>query len=246
MKKLIAIVSFAVAASFCQAAGFAIGPIGGGGGSVTTTVVLAGDQVTMSSEVLNGADDVQFTIKDPNGNVVYSGHDVPDSNNLVEFSWFPLFDGTFTVEAESYLGGVSLGTQVIDLGTSVRPDASGFITGGGWYNQSGQRNNFGFNAQVLGNGSVKGNLQFQDRVRGINVHSNSVNWVYAPNCNVGYFSGWCKLNGQGNYRFFVEVYDNGEPGTSDSMALWVYDSFGNLLFSYSGVINGGNMQIHCR
>jgi len=246
MNRFISMLAFAIAAVGAQAAGFAIGPIGGGGGDVTTTVVLQGDQVTMTSQVLNGADEVDFEIKDPSGAVVFSGSDAPDESGEVEFVWFPLFDGTFTIEATSYLSGSSLGTQVVDLGTSIRPDASGFITGGGWYNQAGGKDNFGFNAQVLGNGNVKGNLQFQDRGNGINIHSNSVDWVYAPNCNVGYFSGWCKMNGQGNYRFFVEVRDNGEPGTSDGMYLWVYDLDGNLMFSYSGQIDGGNMQIHCR
>lgn len=246
MKKVFLTAALLIGAVASHAAGFVIGPIGGGGGDVTTTVVYKGDQVAMTSEVLNGADSVNFTVKDQFGSVVYSGSDVTDENNQVDFVWFPLFDGTFTVEAESFLGDLSLGSAVVDLGTSIRPDASGFITGGGWYQVGSVRDNFGFNAQVLGNGNVKGNLQFQDRTLGVNVHSNLVDWVYAPNCQVGYFSGWCKLNGVGNYRFFVEVRDNGEPGTNDEMLLWVYDANGNLMFNYGGRIDGGNMQIHCR
>lgn len=249
MKSLMSLVVFSIAAVSAQAAGVAIGPIGGGGGgdTSTTTVVMTGDQVTMESQVFNGADSVNYQIKTLDGAVIYSGNDTPDSSGLVEFTWFPLFDGTYVITAESFSGGSSLGTQLLDISTSVRPEATGFITGGGWFNVGNQKDNFGFNAQVLGNGNVKGNLEFQDRSLGKNVKSTSVDWVYAPNCTKGYFSGWCKINGAGNYRFMVEVDDLGEPGTWDRMNLWVYDAVtGNLIYSYSGQLNGGNIQIHCR
>jgi len=228
------------AASF--AAGLAIGPIGGGGGNTNSVTVFNDELVTMTSTVLNGADEVHFDVLNADSQVVYSGVS-PVQDGQASFTWIPLFDGTFTVNAESYLQGSMLSTELVSFGQVVRPDASGFITGGGWYQANGARDTFGFVAQVLGNGTIRGNLEFQDH-SGYNIKSTMVDWVYSPNLRDGYFTGYCKLNGAGNYRFMVHVIDNGEPGTNDWLELWVYDPVtGALLYQYQNTLSGGNVQV---
>lgn len=241
MRKLLAIGSLLLATSLAFPVG--IGPIDNED-NPTTVTVFNGDQVHMEAEVFNGANEVVFKVTDSNGGLVYSGSDQPE-NGTVSFDWFPLTDGTFTVTTTSYLDGTLLGTETASLVSSVRPDASGFITGGGWYDL-GQRNNFGFVAQVLGNGSIRGSLEFQDRVNSASIKSTSLDWVFAPDCRNGYFAGFCRMNNSGNYRFFCHVIDNGEPGSSDWLELWVYDSNGNLMWFHQGTLNGGNIQVHCR
>jgi hypothetical protein len=98
---------------------------------------------------------------------------------------------------------------------------------------------------VKPNGSVQGNLEFQDHALNLNVKSTSVTWVYAPNGQDGYFSGACKVNGQMGFTYFVEVHDLGEPGTSDSFTVWVFDSSNTVVYtSGGGLATGGNIQIH--
>lgn len=251
MVRLLSLFSFVALVGLAHSALIAFPPIddGGGGEPVSepaTADVIEGEMVTMEGTVENGADQVVFTVSDSDGNVHYSGSSFPDEDGNVEFYWFPLYDGTYTVTAVSYENGVEIGDVTIAIVNAIRPDAFGFITGGGWYQKDGQRNNFGFNAQVLKNGNIRGNLQYQDRVNGHNIHSNSVNWVYAPNCNMGYFSGTCTLDGVSGYKFFVAVRDFGEPATDDGFDLWVYDSNGNLMFSHEADLYGGNIKIHCK
>ncbi|MBX3095713.1 MAG: hypothetical protein KF812_02505 [Fimbriimonadaceae bacterium] len=225
------------------AAGLAIGPIDGGDDD--NSVVVFNDQlVTMTSNVLNGADMVTFEVLDSNNAVAYSGASPVDEFGQSSFTWIPLFDGTFTVNATSYFDGQLLGTESVSFGQVVRPDASGFITGGGWFNQGPERDNFGFVAQVLGNGTVRGSMEFQDRNNGLNIKSTSVDWVYSPDVRNGYFTGWARMNNAGNYRFMVHVIDNGEPGSEDWLEMWVYNpDSGALMFQYSGVLDGGNVQV---
>jgi hypothetical protein len=249
MRKLLLFTVLAVSTTFASAAGVAVGVIGpgggGGGGGPQTTTVFSGDQVSLTGTVAPGVTEVEFEVKSPTGTVIYNGFDDPDDSGKVEFSWFPLYDGTFTVTAFPYTNGVRGNAQLILITNSVRPDASGFITGGGWFTQDGARDTYGFVAQVLGNGSIKGSLEFQDH-SGLNFRSTSVDWVYAPSALEGYFSGYTKMNGAGSYRFFVHVKDKGEPGTSDEFTMWVYDAAGDPIFTYSNVLAGGNIQIHKR
>lgn len=245
MNRLLSITGLVALVGMCHAFIIVFPPIDGDS-EPTTAEVYEGEMVTMKSTVENGADQVVFTVSDSDGNVHYSSSSFPDEDGNISITWFPLFDGTYTIDAVSYLEGVEIGDETVAVVNAIRPDASGFITGGGWYQLNGERNNFGFNAQVLKYGNIRGNLQYQDRVNGFNIHSNNVDWVYAPNCQQGYFSGYCTLNGVSGYRFFVAVRDFGEPATDDGFDLWVYDMDGNLMFSHEADLYGGNIKIHCK
>ncbi|MBX7131539.1 MAG: cadherin-like domain-containing protein [Fimbriimonadaceae bacterium] len=149
---------------------------------------------------------------------------------------------------DTYTYRVFDGTTYSDPATvtiTVRqPGAQGFITGGGKFFQSGNKCTFGFVAKVQGNG-VQGNLEFQDHGMGLNVKSDSVGWVYAPNLIDGYFSGTCSVNGTPGYSYFVQIRDRGEPGRNDDLSVWLFDAAGVQVYSSSGTLSGGgNIQIH--
>ena len=243
MRKLLSVFLLSVAAAYSFAAGVSVGAASGANPNSAT--VQAGEMTVFTSLVDNGADNVHFQVLTSGGVAVYAGDDAPDANHSTSFTWFPLYDGTYTIAVTSYLNGLPLGTNTVSYVSVVRPDASGFITGGGWIQQSTGKDTFGFVAQVLGNGTIKGNLEFQQH-NSVNVKSTVIDWVYAPDRTVGYFSGWAKVNGSGAYRFFVTVHDRGEPGTNDDIDLWVYDGTGAPVYHYQNWLMGGNIQIHSR
>lgn len=231
-----------------------IGPIGGGGGGggtdpcapISVTAYLD-QQITFSGSVANGADSVVLEIETASEETVATLTATPGLLGNFSVSWFPPTDSTYTVHATTYFQGLELSCQAVAFVSAVRPDAYGRITGGGWYVSAGGRDTMGFVAQVLGNGTVRGNFEFQDHAGLYNFKSTAVDWVYAPNCSEGFFTGVCKLNGSGSYRFFVHVFDNGEPGNEDSVEFNVYNpANGALLYSYSQSLSHGNVQIHCR
>lgn len=243
MRKVLLALAVLGSAVYGSAAGVFIPPPTEGPVQAT---VIEGEKVTFSGPPAVGAETVEFTIKDSGGSVVYDSGPLPATGGTVTFDWFPLFDGTFTVEEHSYVGGVSVGTSPVVYVQSVRPDAYGAITGGGWFTASTGRDSFGFVGQVLKNGTIKGSVEFQDHGKKVNMKSSALDWVYASSAEKGYISGTCTLNGQGTHRFFLEVADRGEPGTSDSLKVWVYDAEGTLLWSYESVLDGGNIQIKAK
>ena len=248
MKALSILVLTLAAAASHAAAAIGIGPIGGGGTvDPVSATVYATDQVTFTGSVFNGADSVKIEIETPGDQPVATLVGSPDLAGNFSINWFPPADATYTVQATTYLNGIQLTSQAVAFVSAVRPDAAGHITGGGWYQLNGGKDTMGFVAQVLGNGNVRGNFEFQDHEGLKNFKSTAVDWVYAPNCREGYFSGVTKMNGAGSYRFFVHVFDNGEPGSADSVEFSVHDPVsGALLFNYSKTLSHGNVQIHCK
>lgn len=251
MKALLTATFIFTAALSNAAAAIGIGVIGGGGGGESvepiSATVFATDQVTLSGQALNAPDLVKIEIETPGNEDVATFSVTPDAFGNFSVIWYPPTDATFTIKATTYQFGIQLSSQSVGILSAVRPDASGHITGGGWYSLNGGKDTMGFVAQVLGNGSVRGNFEFQDHAGLKNFKSTSVDWVYAPNPTEGYFSGYCKLNGAGNYRFFVHVFDNGEPGVADSVDFSVHNpTTGAAVFAYGKTLSKGNVQVHSR
>lgn len=226
-----------------------IGPIGGGGTppAPATATVYAADEVTFNGTVVNGANSVAIEITNGANEPVTTLNAVPNSSGAFNAIWFPPVDNTYTITAHTFLNGTELSSQTVAFVSVVRPDAQGKITGGGWYKQAAwqRKDTFGFVAQVLGNGNIRGNFEFQDHDNLYNFKSSELDWVYAPDLREGYFSGWCSINGNGSFRFFVHVVDNGEPGTSDTLEFNVYNSVtGALVYSYGRTLSQGNIQVH--
>lgn len=163
-------------------------------------------------------------------------------------------DGSFTYTPPVYFVGEDSFTYRANDGTEYsevatvhitvsQPGSAGFITGGGKIFQDGRECTFGFVAKVL-SGGVQGQLEFQDHEANMDVKSQSVQWVYAPSQVDGYFSGTCQVNGVSGYTFFVQVHDQGQPGSNDDFTIWVLDSFNNPVYTSGGVLAGGNIMIH--
>lgn len=223
------------------------GVIGGGddGGGGYSDPVPMGDDLTLTAVVLNGATDVQFGVYDSHNNLVYVSSTVPVQEDTVTMSWSPPFADTFTVYAISYENGQELSREQVLVAAAYQPESSGFITGGGFLQENGGRQTFGFVAQVQRNGSIRGSLEYQDHAMRFNFKSFMLDWVYAPSRSEGYFSGRCTLNGAGDYRFFVQVFDMGEPGSDDFFGLWIYDG-GSMIYASYGTLGSGNIKIHSR
>jgi len=226
-------------------AAFSAGVVVGGDAGVSEPVPV-GQELQVSADVESGANWAQFHVLDSHDNVVFRSTMLPvGEDGTVSTVWTPPFADTFTVWVFSYDSNGNLLSQTQVLLVSVyQPDARGFITGGGWIEADGHRRTFGFVAQVQRNGSVRGSLEYQRHGLGMNVKSVAIDWVYAPNPNEGYFSGWATLNGSGQYRFYAMVWDWGEPGRADFFALWVYAQDGTLVFADWGELAGGNIVIH--
>lgn len=223
----------------------AFGAIGGGGVGVLEPAPVGSEQ-TFSAEVGDGVSSVQFYVLDSHDNVVFTSAAMSvGSDGSVLMTWSPPFADTFTVWAVTYdSSGFEMDRQQVLLVSAYQPDATGFITGGGWMEISSYRRTFGFVAQVQRNGTIKGSLEYQQHALGVNLKSYAMDWVYAPSTSEGYFSGWATINGTGLYRFYAAVLDDGEPGRGDFFALWVYTSDGSMVFADWGYLEGGNILIH--
>lgn len=114
------------------------------------------------------------------------------------------------------------------------PEASGFVTGGGRIGSGSDFATFGFNARP-----GKGQLQYNDHATGMKVHGSTItDFEIRGNCAV--FSGSARVDNQDGVGFAVEACDHGEPGINN-------DTFSIELdtgYSKSGVLTGGNIQLH--
>jgi hypothetical protein len=154
----------------------------------------------------------------------------------------PYFYGEDTFTYQAYDG--ALFSEVVTVHITVsQPGSAGFITGGGKFFQEERVCTFGFVAKVQGSG-VQGQLEFQDHGAGVDVRSEVMQGVYAPNQIDGQFSGSCRLNGAAGYTFFVQVHDRGQPGSNDDLAIWVFDSSNNTVYSAGAALAGGNVVIY--
>lgn len=111
---------------------------------------------------------------------------------------------------------------------------AGKVTGGGTLDTP-ERPNFGFNVDAKG-GSVRGNVNVVDR-NGVHFKSTSVtSLVVAGTKAIARGTG---VVGNVAVTFRLEADDLGEPGTSDRFDLQLSNGYG-----VSGVLSGGNIQIH--
>src|SRR5262249_23614169 len=114
---------------------------------------------------------------------------------------------------------------------------------------------FGFVAQTkvqTGATSFQGNLEFQDKANGYNLHSTAVTLVAMHLDGIhGLFQGTATLNGTAGYSYTVDVEDNAEPGAGvDRFRIritapggFAYDS--NSYATRGGLLDkGGNIQVH--
>jgi hypothetical protein len=118
-----------------------------------------------------------------------------------------------------------------------------FVTGGGWIEQSGQKNNkatFGVSGGIKQN-QFWGQLSFDDHSNSIKVKSTAVTGYFVLGPVTRRIEGTATINGEGSFTYTVIVTDNGEPGRNDSFSLALSTGY-----SISGTLSGGNIQLHTR
>jgi uncharacterized repeat protein (TIGR01451 family) len=141
----------------------------------------------------------------------------------------------------------------------------GFVTGGGYINQTigmvpagfpSGKDNFGFNAKYKNGSSVPdGETEFQCKVCDINFHSTSYDWLVITAVSGGMkaqYQGSGTINGTGNYGFLVTVIDGGNTDTA-RIKIW-NKSTNAVVFSNepaaadsanpTTVTAGGNIVVH--
>lgn len=119
-----------------------------------------------------------------------------------------------------------------------------FMTGGGRLGTGREIATFGFNAGPR-DGVLRGQLQYIDHAQGLNVHATSIDsFSTIPETPCVSFSGPARVNGVDGFSVTVdEACDHGEPGVGrDTLAIAV--SGPGLSYSRSGVLTGGNLQLH--
>lgn len=134
------------------------------------------------------------------------------------------------------------------------PAMPGNATGGGWIaspikpqmkkNDKAPANNkatFGFVAHYA-DGATKpsGNLQYTDHVSGMNVHGNVTMLSVDKTTMTATFKGIAKVDGMDGIAYEVTVVDNGEPGKTDTFAIYIPA----MHYLASDTLGGGNIQIH--
>jgi len=156
--------------------------------------------------------------------------------------------GTFNGNAWAGAAGVGdvtfTGTAVTGCGSSgsqICKVTRDKVTGGGWIRvPSGAKGTFG-----VSGGVNWGHLEFDDHGRnGPTVKSRSVTGYSVIDAVTRRIEGTARMNGQRGFTYQVDVSDNGEPGRNDVFALKVWNAAGTLVYSASGPLKGGNIQLH--
>ena len=120
------------------------------------------------------------------------------------------------------------------------------VTGGGYITTaSGKKANFGVTGGIR-KGKPRGHLTYIDHGAGLKVKGTGVTAYEEVDATTRFIAGTAKINGvAGTYT--VVVSDSGEPGKNkDSFAIRLFDASGALVYSASGTLAGGNIQLHER
>ena len=146
--------------------------------------------------------------------------------------------GTHTITAKATDNAGNISTTSISI---TIKSSEGKVTGGGKIDKD---TNFGFDVNS-DDSKLKGQLEFKDKSANIDLHSTSMTFLSInPSSTNTYFLGTAALNHDNGYTFTVYVQDNGKPGKTDVFGINIYDSHGNQIYSKSGVLTSGNIQIH--
>jgi hypothetical protein len=160
--------------------------------------------------------------------------------------------GTFNGNAWSRADVTITGTAVTGCAAAGAPSCKASadrVTGGGWIDgPSGAKATFGVSGALRG-GRFSGNLSYHDRGRrgkgdDVKVKSKSVTVYSVLDAVTRRIEGTATMNGQRGFTYRVEVSDHGKPGRNDVFVLRLFDAAGALVYSASGTLNGGNIELH--
>lgn len=150
-----------------------------------------------------------------------------------------LVDGHFAIVEQVSLTPCDDAT----LATDVVSGSNGKVTGGKWLevitgDDPSQRANAGFVFMVR-HGQPEGNLQFQDRSAGLNLHTKTIDVLVVSGNEAWVWGRW--HDGTQQQRFRLHLVDNGEPGGDDVFELSVTPDY---TAGFGHTIDGGNIQVH--
>jgi hypothetical protein len=196
--------------------------------------------------------DVLANDSDPNGDTLTviatsfpsQGTAVINPDNTITYTPSPDIFGdsdTFTYTISDGNGGTA--TANVTVTVDELPSTPGKVTGG--QANLDENANAGFNVQSDNGIDFKGQLQFNDKSEGINLHSDSMTALSVdPTGTKATFKGTATVNGESGYTFKVIVEDNGEPGSNDSFLIVIKDSTDTTIYMRGGNLDKGNIQIH--
>lgn len=150
------------------------------------------------------------------------------------------------------------GTEVVGCSTAGPPppppscNVSGDrVTGGGWIRgPSGAKANFGVSGGInIKKNAFRGHLEYNDEgLKGksddVKVKGTGVTAYIVLDAVTRRIEGTAKVNGDRGFTYQVDVSDNGEPGRNDGFAISLWNASGALVYSASGTLRGGNIQLH--
>lgn len=115
------------------------------------------------------------------------------------------------------------------------------VTGGGWIAVPGGQGNFGFNVtKKKGNAAFSGHLNYHDKTGATTVQSQGFTSLTITG-NSARIEGPCTVNKASGFTCTVDVTDNGEPGSSDSLRIRVSNGYDRGL---GATLGSGNIKIH--
>jgi hypothetical protein len=176
--------------------------------------------------------------------------------NVLAGAAITLTRGTFAGNAWAGADGVGdvtvTGTAVVGCG-GAGSGACGVtrdrVTGGGWINRpDGAKATFSVSGGIK-RGGFRGQLSYEDHGQkgkrdDIKVKGTGVTGYSVLDAVTRRIEGTARMNGQRGFKYQVDVSDNGEPGRNDAFALRIWNAAGTLVYSASGTLRGGNIQLH--
>jgi hypothetical protein len=226
-----------IAASFLRSSAMAVCTTGGpavSGSSEIADLVINGQTIAVSGQP-------NQTITLPIGEIIINEQSSSVSGNT----------GSITVNAlhvivPDVLGVpganvvVSSAHADVTCGSAKVVCGSDFVTGGGFITTpSRAKGNFGV-AGGIKNGAFWGHLEYIDHgSNGPKVHGTGVTRYVVVSATQRHIEGTATVNGQGGFTYWVDVTDNGEPGTNDSFTIRLSNGY-----VAGGTLGGGNIKIH--
>lgn len=175
--------------------------------------------------------------------------------NVLAGAGITLTRGTFAGNAWAGADGVgdvtSTGTAFVGCGgqgSAVCKVSEDRVTGGGWIDGTNGKGTFGVSGGTK-RGGFRGQLSYEDHGQkgsrdDVKIKSTGVTGYSALDAVTRRIAGTARMNGQRGFTYQVDVSDNGGPGRNDVFALTVWNAAGAVVYSASGTLKGGNIQLH--
>ncbi len=139
------------------------------------------------------------------------------------------------------LDGATTDNYGVLTATVEATDAGAFATGGGTVDVDGGQGNFGFVGRNH-KGDVRGSFEYYDDAGTIVTADMITGVLVLKSNNSAYIVGSASVDGVPGHTFVLKVQDNDEPGVgADTFRL---DVDGTTVAS--GVLTGGNVQVHAK